>query len=77
MEATAENVAPERERKSDRRPAAPARSVRQPSQPSPANDDRRERRSRHRDHDDGGPTPVGFGDDIPAFMLIVASAGKV
>ncbi|KEQ05972.1 MULTISPECIES: DEAD/DEAH box helicase [Pseudorhizobium] len=77
VEATAENVAPERERKSDRRPAAPARSVRQPSQPSPANDDRRERRSRHRDHDDGGPTPVGFGDDIPAFMLIVASAGKV
>ncbi|SCB42105.1 Superfamily II DNA and RNA helicase [Rhizobium miluonense] len=38
-----------------------------------ANDDNRERRSRYRDHDDG-PTPVGFGDDIPAFMLIVANA---
>ncbi|MFK0163063.1 DEAD/DEAH box helicase [Rhizobium sp. NPDC090279] len=38
-----------------------------------ANDDNRERRNRYRDHDDG-PTPVGFGDDIPAFMLIVASA---
>ncbi len=35
----------------------------------PANDDRK--RSRHRDRDDE-PTPVGFGDDIPAFMLIGA-----
>ncbi|PRX10383.1 UNVERIFIED_ORG: superfamily II DNA/RNA helicase [Martelella mediterranea] len=35
----------------------------------PANDDRR--RSRRRDRDDE-PTPVGFGDDIPAFMLIGA-----
>lgn len=44
------------------------------SRPNPANDDLRDRRSRHhRDHDDG-PTPVGFGDDIPAFMLIVANA---
>jgi superfamily II DNA/RNA helicase len=44
------------------------------NRPYPANDDNRERRSRyHRDQDDG-PTPVGFGDDIPAFMLIVASA---
>ncbi len=40
--------------------------------PNPANDDHRERR-RRRDDDDG-PTPVGFGDDIPAFMLIVANA---
>ncbi len=38
-----------------------------------ANDDNRERRNRYRDQDDG-PTPVGFGDDIPAFMLIVANA---
>ncbi|AJY46571.1 DEAD/DEAH box helicase [Martelella endophytica] len=35
----------------------------------PANDDRR----RYRDRDDE-PTPVGFGDDIPAFMLIGAKA---
>jgi hypothetical protein len=42
---------------------------------STANDDNRESPSRyHRDQDDG-PTPVGFGEDIPAFMLIVASAG--
>ena len=25
---------------------------------------------RRRDRDDDGPTPVGFGNDIPAFMLI-------
>lgn len=44
------------------------------SRPYPANDDNQaRRRSHHRDHDDG-PTPVGFGDDIPAFMLIVANA---
>ncbi|WP_413709567.1 DEAD/DEAH box helicase [Rhizobium sp. Rhizsp82] len=42
------------------------------ARPYPANDDSRDRR-RYRDHDDG-PTPVGFGDDIPAFMLIAAGA---
>jgi hypothetical protein len=42
------------------------------NRPYPANDDNRERR-RYRDHDDG-PTPVGFGDEIPAFMLITANA---
>ncbi|WP_176083301.1 DEAD/DEAH box helicase [Martelella sp. HB161492] len=36
-----------------------------------ANDDRN--RSRRRDRDDE-PTPVGFGDDIPAFMLIGSKA---
>ncbi len=41
---------------------------------NPANDDNRDRRNRHRrDHDDG-PTPVGFGDEIPAFMLIAGKA---
>lgn len=45
-----------------------------PGRPYPANDDNRERRARyHRDQDDG-PTPLGFGDDIPAFMLIVTAA---
>ncbi len=43
------------------------------ARPYPANDDNRDRRNRYRDQDDG-PTPVGFGDDIPAFMLIVANA---
>ncbi|MBC7150048.1 DEAD/DEAH box helicase [Ciceribacter selenitireducens] len=58
------------ERKADRRPTQGNRSAR----PNPANDDQRERRRSHyRDHDDG-PTPVGFGDEIPAFMLIVAAA---
>ncbi|WP_165219373.1 DEAD/DEAH box helicase [Affinirhizobium pseudoryzae] len=44
---------------------------RNPGRPYPANDDHQRRRRRD---DDDGPTPVGFGDDIPAFMLIVASA---
>ncbi|WP_132956434.1 DEAD/DEAH box helicase [Rhizobium sp. BK251] len=58
------------ERRTEQKPHNGARNAR----PYPANDDNRERRSRyHRDHDDG-PTPVGFGDDIPAFMLIVANA---
>ena len=42
--------------------------------PYPANDDNRDRRNRNRRNDDDGPTPVGFGDDIPAFMLIVANS---
>ncbi|MBV2186933.1 MAG: DEAD/DEAH box helicase [Rhizobium sp.] len=58
------------ERKADRRPNPGNRSART----NPANDDQRERRRNHyRDHDDG-PTPIGFGDEIPAFMLIVAAA---
>ncbi|PDT18123.1 RNA helicase [Rhizobium sp. J15] len=56
------------ERKAEQKPQNHARNNR----PYPANDDSRDRR-RHRDHDDG-PTPVGFGDDIPAFMLIAGSA---
>ncbi|WP_310299966.1 DEAD/DEAH box helicase [Rhizobium sp. BE258] len=56
------------ERKAENKQHNNARNTR----PYPANDDSRDRR-RYRDHDDG-PTPVGFGDDIPAFMLIAASA---
>lgn len=60
------------ERKTDRRRDQNPRNNR--NNPYPANDDNRDRRrNRHHDHDDG-PTPVGFGDDIPAFMLIVAAA---
>jgi len=36
-----------------------------------ANNDNR-RNSRRKDRRDDGPTPVGFGDDIPAFMMIGA-----
>jgi superfamily II DNA/RNA helicase len=56
------------ERKQEQKPQNNTRNTR----PYPANDDNRERR-RYRDHDDG-PTPVGFGDDIPAFMLIAGYA---
>ena len=42
--------------------------------PRPANDDNRDRRNRYRRDDDDGPTPLGFGDEIPAFMLIAGKA---
>ncbi|ANM04386.1 DEAD/DEAH box type DNA/RNA helicase protein [Rhizobium phaseoli] len=66
--ATARAEVLKNERKAEQKPQNNARHNR----PYPANDDSRDRR-RHRDHDDG-PTPVGFGDDIPAFMLIAGSA---
>ncbi|SFB38618.1 Superfamily II DNA and RNA helicase [Rhizobium sp. NFR07] len=75
VEAAVENT--KSDRRSDKRnqPAGNGnRDRNRRSNPNPANDDNRDRR-RHRDHDDG-PTPVGFGDDIPAFMLIVANAVK-
>ena len=49
----------------------PVQDKKSPQEKRPANDDRR--RSRRRDRDDE-PTPVGFGDEIPAFMLIRAKA---
>ncbi|WP_145640872.1 DEAD/DEAH box helicase [Neorhizobium alkalisoli] len=71
VETRVENVRPER--KADRKPQNNGGNRNARPNPSPANDDRSDRRQRyHRDHDDG-PTPVGFGDDIPAFMLIVAN----
>jgi superfamily II DNA/RNA helicase len=73
IEARVEDV--KRERSADRKPQnnGAQRAPRPAPAPNPANDDNRERRRHYRDHDDG-PTPVGFGDDIPAFMLIVANA---
>ncbi len=62
--------------KAERRPEKTPRNSERNSRnlnPLHANDDNRDRRRHYRDHDDG-PTPVGFGDDIPAFMLIVANA---
>lgn len=47
---------------------------------SPANDrgkasnNKRGNRNRRNDHHDNEPTPVGFGDDIPAFMMIELKA---
>ncbi|MBB3423158.1 superfamily II DNA/RNA helicase [Rhizobium sp. BK312] len=62
------------ERKSENNNNRSHNGSRNSHRPFPAaNDDHRERRNRYRDQDDG-PTPVGFGDDIPAFMLIVANA---
>jgi superfamily II DNA/RNA helicase len=60
--------------KAERRPEKTPRNSERNNRNQPhANDDNRDRRRHYRDHDDG-PTPVGFGDDIPAFMLIVANA---
>ena len=40
-------------------------------EPANTNDDRNKNRNRRgRDNDDREPTPVGFGDEIPAFMMI-------
>ena len=40
---------------------------------SPANDDNRSRERRRYHQNDDGPTPIGFGEDIPAFMLITSA----
>ena len=64
------------ERKAEGRPQNPARNPRAAnhSAPRPANDDSRDRRSRYRRDEDDGPTPLGFGDEVPAFMLIAGKA---
>jgi superfamily II DNA/RNA helicase len=38
------------------------------------NDRSRDRNGRNGRHEDDGPAPVGFGDDVPAFMKIVIKA---
>ncbi|MDX3924871.1 MAG: DEAD/DEAH box helicase [Shinella sp.] len=62
------------ERRNESRSNNPTRNQRPPQAPYPANDDHRDRRSRYRRDEDDGPTPVGFGDEIPAFMLIAGKA---
>ena len=39
------------------------------------NDQQSRRNNHRRDHDDG-PSPIGFGNDIPAFMLIEINIGN-
>ena len=64
------------ERKAEGRPQTPARNPRAANHaaPRPANDDSRDRRNRYRRDEDDGPTPLGFGEDVPAFMLIAGKA---
>ncbi|MGQ3293740.1 MAG: helicase-related protein, partial [Shinella sp.] len=64
------------ERKAEGRPQTPARNPRAANHaaPRPANDDSRDRRNRYRRDDDDGPTPLGFGDEVPAFMLVAGKA---
>ena len=84
--ATAANPAHNREERKPREARKPKqdREERQPKQereerepkqrahePANANDDRNRNRGRHgRDNGDRDNTPVGFGDEIPAFMMI-------
>ena len=56
------------ERNADSKQGRPGRAQ------NAANDDNRDRRNRNRRDYDDGPTPVGFGDEIPAFMLIAGKA---
>jgi superfamily II DNA/RNA helicase len=53
-----------------RKEAAPRPERSYQDRPYPANDDNRRRRYHQQDD---GPTPVGFGDDVPAFMLTSAA----
>ncbi|WP_417415495.1 DEAD/DEAH box helicase [Hoeflea sp.] len=66
--------APRRERK-ERQPRQEREASTAPQrtpEPANANNDRNRNRNRRggRDNDDREPTPVGFGDEIPAFMMI-------
>ena len=51
-----------------RREERPAREER--TQPSPRDDKRRERRERYGKQDDLGPSVIGFGDHLPAFLTV-------
>lgn len=85
IEVAAERPAPRREReerqpRQEREERQPRENQPRESRPAPqrtpepanANDDRNRNRNRRggRDNDDREPTPVGFGDEIPAFMMI-------
>ena len=75
-EAPREERQPRQEPREERQPRqerqerpAPQRA----QEPANANDDRNRNRNNRRggrDNDDREPTPVGFGDEIPAFMMI-------
>ncbi|HEY8288969.1 MAG TPA: DNA helicase, partial [Acetobacteraceae bacterium] len=63
--------APGGEIRRERRPAAtrvPPASDHPARQEPPRRDDHR--RDRHRRDDDASPSVVGFGDDVPAFMML-------
>jgi hypothetical protein len=53
-------------------PRRETRREREPRREEPRGEYRREEPRRYRRDDDLGPAVVGFGDDIPAFMLIRA-----
>jgi superfamily II DNA/RNA helicase len=79
-EAAAATPAQEAEEKPARREAIKAANSERAGQPRDdqrernGRDSRRERGGRNGRHDDDGPAPLGFGDDIPAFMKITIKA---
>jgi hypothetical protein len=64
--------------------SAPQPHIDVPHRPEPAlrpergprRDDRRDDRGRNRRDDDLGPSVLGFGDDVPAFMLVAARSRR-
>jgi superfamily II DNA/RNA helicase len=60
-----------KELKTEPAPQKPVTEHRSPSEKTATNDNKSKRGKRGRDYD-GTPTPVGFGDEIPAFMMIGA-----
>jgi superfamily II DNA/RNA helicase len=90
-EPRAERPARGRGRKPERSPvaaidpgSAPQPHIDVPHRPEPAlrpergprRDDRRDDRGRNRRDDDLGPSVLGFGDDVPAFMLVAARSRR-
>ena len=57
-------------RREERQPREDRPAPQRDREPANANNDRNRNRRGGRDNDDREPTPVGFGDEIPAFMMI-------
>ena len=70
VEIAAASEAPAEEKRGDRRQAIRAGNAERKANGEPSRDDRRSR-NWHRD-DDLNDSTVGFGDDVPAFMMIPA-----
>jgi superfamily II DNA/RNA helicase len=69
--------APVRERARDDRPREDRTREDRPREDRPRNDDRNRSRDRYRRDDDLGPPVLGFGDEVPAFMLLRAGGPKL
>ncbi|WP_394689165.1 DEAD/DEAH box helicase [Hoeflea sp.] len=73
-ESTAAETSEDRPKRQERSNNRAGAQRGQHASPEPANDDRNRNRRGGRNNEDRDPTPVGFGDDIPAFMMIGAGS---